>query len=132
VETGFSTLERSQGGRTDRSEPRFEVRLSVAVRTDAVEFQARLLDLSRRGALAQALSPPAPGTRCILARERLEVAATVRWVRGGRFGLVFDERLRATDLFFQLGRSRSAGDELESGHSPARATPSARSLCAMA
>jgi hypothetical protein len=132
VETGISSLERSRVGRTDRCEPRCEVRLLVALRTEAGEVQARLLDLSRQGALAQMLRPPAPGTSCIVARERLEVSATVRWVRGGRFGLVFEERLRATDLFFQLGRSRSAIEEGEERPGQAGLTASTKARCAMA
>ena len=98
------------------------MRLLAAVGTESGETQARLLDLSRNGALVQAMRPPPPGTRCTLTRERFQVAATVRWARGGRFGLRFDEGLRVTDLFFQLGRSR-AGDDESAATPPASAAP---------
>ena len=106
------------------------MRLLAAVGTDDGKAQVRLLDLSRHGAMVQAMRPPLPGTRCILTRERFQVAATVRWVRGGRFGLRFDEGLRVTDLFFQLGRSRACDDE-PAATPPASSGP-ARSRSAMA
>ena len=68
----------------------------------------RLIDLSRNGALAETARPPPAGTWVRLAGERLEVAARIAWVRGGRFGLAFDAPIRATELFYQLGRSREA------------------------
>lgn len=91
-----------------RCEPRFRVRLSALVRTDAVALPVRLLDLSRGGALAEGRCPLARATAATLICERLEIAARVAWVRGGRFGLTFERPIRATDLFFQLGRNREA------------------------
>jgi hypothetical protein len=58
--------------------------------------------------MAEALRPPAEGDRVVLAREQLIVEARVAWVRGLAFGLDFDDPLRATDLFVQLGRSRDS------------------------
>jgi hypothetical protein len=111
---GFS-MPVEQGFRTNEDElcrePRFEVRLTACLRTDAGTASLRLLELSRGGAPAEMHCPPAPGTRATLSRERMAVEGQVIWVRGARFGLAFDEPLRATELFFQLGRSRAAARE---------------------
>ena len=82
------------------------MRLAALVRTEGEALPVRLVDLSLGGARGEAHRPPAAGTRVTLARERMEVAARVVWARGGRFGLVFETPIRATELFYQLGRSR--------------------------
>ena len=91
-----------------RREPRFAVRLSAFLRTEASAVPVMVFDLSRGGALAEGRRPPAPGTRVTLIRDRLEVEARVAWQRGNRFGLAFETPIRAIELFFQLGRSREA------------------------
>ncbi len=98
-----------------RREQRFEVDLPASLQTEAGTASLRLLDLSRGGALAETPRPPAPGICAILSRERMAVAARVIWVRGARFGLAFDAPISATELFFQLGRSRAATREAPAG-----------------
>jgi hypothetical protein len=93
---------------TPRREPRFALSLSALVRTEARVVPIRLIDLSRNGAMAETGRPPPAGTRVRLAGERLDVPAYIAWVKGGRFGLAFDTPIRATELFYQLGRSREA------------------------
>jgi hypothetical protein len=103
-------LRRGGGTRENvpRGERRFAVRLAASLATDRGAMPVRLLDLSVGGALAEAADCPVPGSPVTLRRERLEVAARVAWRRGDRFGLIFDPRIRATDLFVQLSRSRDA------------------------
>ncbi len=84
------------------------MRLAALVHCEAAALPVHLLDLSRGGALADGRCPLATGTRVKLRSGRLEVWAHVAWVRAGRFGLTFEAPIRATDLFFQLGRSRKA------------------------
>ena len=99
----------SRGGEA-RRDLRFELRLGASLRTAAGLAQISLLDVSRGGALAEARVAPAGGSRVALMLERLEVEARVAWVRGAQFGLAFDRPISATELFFQLGRSRAAAE----------------------
>ena len=111
METGFSYSSQPRPEECERRcEPRFAVRLEVSVGTGDRAAPARLLDLSRGGALAEHRRPPALDTAVTLSCERIDVAARVAWVRGNRFGLAFDRPIRATELFFQLACSRSASD----------------------
>lgn len=110
---------------TARREQRFAVGLAASLRTEARTASLRLLDLSRGGALAETSHPPAPGTRATLSRERLAVTARVVWVRGARFGLAFETPISATELFFQLGRSRAAAREAPAERRAPRRTAAA-------
>jgi hypothetical protein len=91
-----------------RRDLRFELRLGAALRTDAGVALVDLLDVSRGGALVAARLPLAIGARVTLLLERLEVEARVVRASAAQVGLAFDRRIRATELFFQLGRSRTA------------------------
>ena len=98
-----------------RREQRFAVRLVATLGTDAGELPVRLLDLSRTGARVEMRCPPAVGARVTLCRERMEAGARVIWARAGRCGLAFHAPIKATELFFQVGRSREAADGKETG-----------------
>jgi hypothetical protein len=90
-----------------RAEPRFPLFLAATARQGSGTTRIQLRNLSRSGALAEALRPPAEGSSVTLARDDLLVQARVAWVEGMRFGLAFDEPIRATDLLVQLSRSRA-------------------------
>ena len=105
IERAF--MSRSGGARRDL---RFELRLAASLRIASGLAPISLLDVSRGGALAEAQFAPAAGSRVVLLLERLEVEARVVWVRGAQFGLAFDRQISATELFFQLGRSRAAAE----------------------
>ncbi|HEX8640579.1 MAG TPA: PilZ domain-containing protein [Allosphingosinicella sp.] len=92
-----------------RSEPRFPVFLAATARNGTAAARVQLRNLSRSGALAEAPRPPAQASRVVLARDGLLVAAEVVWVSGMRFGLAFDQPIRATDLLLQLSQNRLAG-----------------------
>lgn len=93
-----------------RREPRFAVDLPAILRdANRPDLAVRLRDLSRGGALAEAARTPARLGKVTLARGALTVEARVAWVDRGRFGLVFETPIRATDLFVQLSLSREAG-----------------------
>ena len=105
-----------------RRDLRFELRLAASLRTGACTAPIGLLDVSRGGALAEARPAPQAGSRVVLLLERREVEARVAWVRGAQFGLAFDRPISATELFFQLGRSRAAA---QTDGAPRRRTHSA-------
>ena len=67
---------------------------------------ARLLDLSRHGAALSALLPPPRDSAVRLELDHLAIAARVVWTDGRRFGLRFETRLRATDIFLLSHRRR--------------------------
>ena len=94
---------------TLRSEQRFETRLPAVVGAVESTFSAQLFDLSRGGALAEAVLPPAEGDAVRLCIDRFEIDAIVMWTERRRFGLQFLQPLRATELLLLLGRSRAAG-----------------------
>jgi len=90
---------------------RSEVRLAVRAAAELVEADgglrtARLRDLSRSGACVEALRAPGPCARVRLLIGHLDLPATLRWSRGGRFGLRFDAPIRATDLLLLASRYR--------------------------
>jgi hypothetical protein len=112
---------RTTGDPPSRAERRFAVSLAASVVTERGSLAVRLLDLSVGGALAESALAPAVGIRLILRRERIEVAARVIWKRGARFGLAFERPIRATELFFQLSRSRDGQQEPAPPLAPAAA-----------
>ena len=89
-----------------RAEPRFPLFLAAMTHSGPTASRVQLRNLSRSGALGEALRPPQEGGRVMLARGELLVEADVMWVRGIRFGLRFREPLRATELLVQLSLSR--------------------------
>ena len=91
-----------------RRERRFAVDLAAVLRGGAADFPVRLKDLSRRGALAHCLCPPAAASLVTLVRGEMEIEARVAWAGRGRFGLEFAAPIRATDLLVQLSMSRAS------------------------
>ena len=92
----------------ERREHRFPALLEAELRIGVRTLPARLLDLSRGGALAECHLPPPVGSAVTVARDRLQITARVVWVRGSRFGLAFDCPISAMEMFLHLGRSREA------------------------
>jgi hypothetical protein len=103
---GASRARRSEA----RRDLRFELKLGASLRTEAGVARIDLLDMSRGGALAAGRLPLAAGARVTLLVERLEIEARVARLTAGRFGLAFDQPIRATELFYLLGRSRTAAN----------------------
>jgi len=90
-----------------RSELRLPVSaLAELVEADNVVRTVRLRDLSRSGAGVESSRDLGPCARLRLRIGHLDVAATLRWSRGTRFGLRFDAPIRATDLLLLASRYR--------------------------
>lgn len=79
------------------------------VEADGAVRTVRLKDLSRSGACVESSWPLGPCARLRLRIGHLDVSATLRWSRGGRFGLRFDAPIRATDLLLLASRYRAQG-----------------------
>jgi hypothetical protein len=89
-----------------RSDLRIALDAEAVVLHRETAMSARLLDLSRHGAALSALLPPPRGSVVRLELDHLAIAARVVWTDGRRFGLRFENRLRATDIFLLSHRRR--------------------------
>jgi hypothetical protein len=97
---------------TEQAPGRTELRIAVHAEAVIVHQSeartARLQDLSRRGAALWAAAPPPAGATVTLELGPMTIAGRVAWTEGRRFGLRFDRRLRATEVFLISRQSRLA------------------------
>lgn len=91
-----------------RSAPR--VRLSVPARIETIRgfYRVTLVNLSRTGAQIEIEDLPAIGSDVVLKCGTIDAFATVRWARGGRCGLHFDEPIDQTDVLLQRHAAEAA------------------------
>lgn len=90
-----------------RTELRIALRAEATVIHQGSALAARVHDLSRGGAALSALLPPPRDAAVMLELGALTVAARVAWSEGRSFGLRFETRLRATDVFRLSHQSRA-------------------------
>jgi hypothetical protein len=69
----------------------------------------RVVDISRGGACLDAERAHAIGEEVAFTRGTLQAKGRIVWSRGKRFGVRFNEPIRATELLVQMSHSRSAG-----------------------
>lgn len=105
-----------------RANKRARVLLAAKLRTAKGELDARLRDLSARGALIECGTPLSVGAKVIFARSGIEVPARVAWAGAGRAGLEFDAAVDADELLVQLGKGLPARDPYRYLHIPDRLT----------
>lgn len=90
-----------------RQAKRARVLLAAKLQTPAGEIDARLRDLSRKGALVECnVSPPA-GTEVVFNRGATSVPARVAWAAGNRVGLEFAYMIDENEVLVQLRRTTS-------------------------
>ena len=89
-----------------RAELRLPVDSAAIVLHRGRALTARMEDFSRGGAGLSANVPPPPDAPVTLEVGDLAIAARVAWTAGRRFGLSFDSRIRATDVFLLSRQSR--------------------------
>lgn len=85
-----------------------KVLLSGELRSRRGAIGCRLRDISRRGACLDADRAHEVGETVTFHRAPLTVTGTIAWSSGKRFGMSFDEPIRATELFVQMSHSRKA------------------------
>ena len=92
-----------------RSEKRNRVLLAARLRTsDFSEVDARLRDLSRKGALVETNEAFSVGDELVFIRGGTVVPARVAWTGGGnRVGLEFLRQIDENEVLIQLGTSKS-------------------------
>jgi hypothetical protein len=94
------------GETTDRqrSAKRNRVLLAAKLLTKHGELDARLRDLSRKGALIECGGPLQVGDEVVFSRSTTVVPARVAWVGGNRIGLEFLRMIDENEVLVQLGR----------------------------
>lgn len=102
VETAITTTE--SGKRTAK---RSRVLLAAKLDTPSGEVEARLRDLSRKGALVEVSKPLEVGTEVTFMRGSTVVPARVAWAGSGRLGLEFHYLIDDQEVLVQLKRKKS-------------------------
>jgi hypothetical protein len=87
-----------------RSAKRARVLLAAKLETDSGEIDARLRDLSQKGALVECLQVPRAGSEVVFVRGATRVPARVAWAGPDRVGLEFHHMIDEHEVFVQLGK----------------------------
>lgn len=87
-----------------RSDKRARVLLSAKLKTSFGEVDARLRDLSRKGALVECMQVPAVGSQVVFMRGETVVPARVAWAASNRVGLEFDHMIDEHELLVHIGK----------------------------
>lgn len=88
-----------------RKAKRARVLLAAKLKTASGEIDARLRDLSRRGALVECREVPAVGTELIFNRGATSIPARVAWAGADRVGLEFAYMIDEHEVLVQLKRT---------------------------
>jgi len=91
----------SAGNRTAK---RARVLLAGRLETPKGEFEVRLRDISRKGALVECAKSPVAGTEVTFVRGDTRVPSRVAWAGKDRLGLEFDEMIDEQEVLVQLKR----------------------------
>jgi hypothetical protein len=94
-----------------RSAKRNRVLLAAKLLTKYGEVDARLRDLSQKGALIECGGPLAVGDDVVFTRGATTVPARVAWVGGNRVGLEFMRMIDENEVLVQLGRPASSNTQ---------------------
>jgi hypothetical protein len=87
-----------------RAAKRARVLLAAKLQTEFGEVDARLRDLSRKGALVECARPFEVGTEVRFVRGTTIVPARIAWAAAGRVGLEFLFMIDEQDVLVQLKR----------------------------
>jgi hypothetical protein len=92
-------------GQGKRRAKRARVLLAARLQGPAGEVDARLRDLSQKGALVECQSVPEVGSEVIFSRGSTTVPARVAWTAGNRVGLEFAYMIDEHEVLVQLTRT---------------------------
>ena len=92
-----------------RGAKRARVLLAARLQTAFGEVDARLRDLSRKGALVECTTQPPVGSEVVFMRGSTVVPARVAWAGGGRVGLEFVYPIDEQEVLVQLRKSPNTG-----------------------
>lgn len=102
---GVENLGVTQAGK--RKAKRARVLLAAKLRTPNGVIEARLRDLSRKGALVECNEVPAVGSEVTFERGSTNVSARVAWTGGQRVGLEFLQMIDESEVLIQLASKPS-------------------------
>jgi PilZ domain len=91
-----------------RGSKRARLMLPATLLTATGQLEIRVRDLSNAGALAEAPKAPAEGSDVVVAFGGAALPATVAWVVGRRFGLLFQIVLSDEEVAAYAAARRSA------------------------
>lgn len=100
---GAETFANSHAGK--RSAKRARVLLAAKLRTSWGEVDAKLRDLSQKGALVECKELLEVESEVVFSRGKTVVPARVAWVSGSRVGLEFLHPIDESEVLIQLGRA---------------------------
>jgi hypothetical protein len=92
----------SVGGK--RAARRARVLLAARLETDSGEIEARLRDLSQKGALVECHQVPRVGSEVVFVRGATRVPARVAWAGEDRIGLEFHHEIDEQEVFVHIGK----------------------------
>ncbi len=95
--------------------------LAAKLQTSFGEVDARLRDLSRKGALVECLQVPPVGSEVVFVRGATVVPARVAWAAGDRVGLEFDHMIDEQEVLVHIGKPAGRRPPAER-YPPARAS----------
>jgi len=95
-----------------RAAKRARVLLAAKLQTPFGEVDARLRDLSRKGALVECAKQPPVGSEVVFLRGSTVVPARVAWTAAGRVGLEFLYMIDEQEVLVQL-KKQSGGQSFE-------------------
>jgi hypothetical protein len=88
-----------------RKAKRARVLLAAKLQTPAGEIDARLRDLSRKGALVECQTVPPVGTEVVFNRGNTSIPARIAWTGSDRAGLEFAYMIDEHEVLVQLKRT---------------------------
>ena len=91
-----------------RQAKRARVLLAGKLQTPFGEVDARLRDISRKGALVECAKVPPVGSEVVFSRGSTVVPARVAWSGGGRIGLEFHYPIDENEVLVQLKKAPPA------------------------
>lgn len=96
----------SVGGK--RAAKRARVLLAARLETQWGEVEARLRDLSQKGALIECHQVPPVGSEVVFVRGATRVPARVAWAGENRIGLEFNYEIDEQEVFVHIGKRPEA------------------------
>lgn len=88
-----------------RRAKRARVLLAARLRIGGAEVDARLRDLSQKGALVECTAAPQVGSEVVFSRGSISVPARVAWTGEGKVGLEFAYMIDESEVLVQLKRT---------------------------
>ena len=100
--------EEHPGRESSRKTRRARVFLAAKLETARGPVDARLRDLSRKGALVECRRPPAVGEEVVFSRGETLIPSRIAWVSGNRIGLEFKESIAESEVLVHVNRAPPA------------------------